>query len=87
MSPHRVWFWQDGRFEFNPSLMGSPVRTGAQPSDAAASGGSWRVDQEEPLNISFSPSWCRLVRMRDCRRSTFPDGTEEVQSNNVEVQW
>jgi hypothetical protein len=87
MSPHRVWFWQDGRFRFLDDVQRNVVSRDSPVTDAVASGGSWVVESEDPLVIHFMPGWCQWVRMRDCRRSTFPDGTIEVQSNNAEVQW
>jgi len=85
---HRCWFFHNGRFCFEPCYTSQPlVPRGAQPTDAVAAGGSWRVDNEQPLHISFSPGWCERVIMRDCRRETYPDGTVEVQSDNVEVRW
>jgi len=57
---------------------------GAQPTDAVAAGGNWH---EYGDTISFSPGWCQDVTMRECQRMTFPDGTEERQSNNVGVTW
>jgi len=80
---HRCWFWQDG-FKFMPEADGVTVHPGGQPTDASAAGGSWREDGD---TITFAPSWCRRVFMRECRRYTFPDGTPEVQSGSVEVEW
>ena len=82
---NRVWFWHRGCYVHLPGPMDATLfAEGAQPTDAVAAGGNWH---EYGDTISFSPGWCQDVTMRECQRMTFPDGTEERQSNNVGVTW
>lgn len=86
---HRVWFKHYNKYVWcgNDLVDHGVISRRPQPTDASAAGGSWRTDSEQPLVISFAPSWCQRVTMRDCVKMKFPDGTVEVQSNNVEVIW
>ena len=83
---HRIWFWHRGCYEHLPGPMDATLFAGgAQPTDAVAAGGGWC--DEGGGTISFAPGWCQKVTMRECQRETFPDGTPEVRSTNVEVTW